>query len=110
MSACTCAVCYEDIVVTKTGRAEMSCGHAYHIKCIADWMNTGANTCPMCRKVASDLEKPTKTAASNPFLLGQLLETAILHREPNTIPLNNRIQAVRNRVEINNVMLANENY
>jgi hypothetical protein len=102
MSACSCAICYEDIVVTKTGRAEMSCGHIYHIKCIADWMNTGANTCPMCRKVACDLEKPSKTATSNSLLVGQLLERTILHRDPNIIPLNNIIEPRANIENIHN--------
>lgn len=100
MSACSCAICYEDILVSKTGRAEMSCGHIYHIKCIADWMNTGANTCPMCRKVACDLEKPTKI--SNSLLVGQLLERTILHRDANIIPLNNIIEPRANIENIHN--------
>ena len=59
---CECPVCYEPLIASKTGKAEMTCGHAFHIKCLADWFSTNANstTCPMCRKAATDLEVPTK--------------------------------------------------
>ena len=63
MSAdCECPICYENLNASETGRAEMTCGHAFHIKCLVDWFTTNANTqtCPMCRKVATDLEVPTR--------------------------------------------------
>lgn len=59
---CECPICYEPLIVAKTGKAEMTCGHSFHLKCLADWFSTGAGntTCPMCRKAATDLEVPTK--------------------------------------------------
>lgn len=63
MSAiCECPICYTDIVPSETGRWETSCGHAYHLKCFVDWLQTGADTCPLCRKVAGEMERPTKKA------------------------------------------------
>lgn len=63
---CDCPVCYEPLIGSKTGKAEMTCGHAFHIKCLADWFSTGSGntTCPMCRKAATDLEVPTKANAT----------------------------------------------
>lgn len=63
---CNCPVCYEPLIASKTGKAEMTCGHSFHIKCLADWFSTGSGntTCPMCRKVATDLEVPSKAKAA----------------------------------------------
>ena len=55
-----CPICHEAIVPSETGRWETSCGHAYHLKCFVDWLHTGAETCPMCRKVGGEMERPTK--------------------------------------------------
>ena len=56
-----CPICYEELIAKTTGRAELSCGHAYHIQCVADWFATNAaNTCPMCRKVATAKEVPSR--------------------------------------------------
>ncbi len=44
-----------------TGYTQLSCGHSYHPKCIADWFITAGNsTCPLCRKKACEYEIPTK--------------------------------------------------
>lgn len=61
-TSCECPICYEAIVAKATGRAELSCGHAFHIRCVTDWFATDSLTCPMCRKGAVDLEVPTKKA------------------------------------------------
>ena len=58
-----CPICHEAIVSSETGRWETSCGHAYHLKCFVDWLHTGADTCPLCRKVGGEMERPTKKAA-----------------------------------------------
>lgn len=40
-----------------TGSHRSSCGHIFHPKCIAKWHTSHwQSTCPMCRKVATDLE------------------------------------------------------
>jgi len=57
-----CPVCYLDIDAT-TGSATTSCGHKFHIKCIATWyISNHSATCPCCRAKATDLEKPEKPA------------------------------------------------
>ena len=57
-----CPVCYMGIDAT-TGSATTSCGHKFHIKCIATWYITNHSaTCPCCRANATDLEKPEKPA------------------------------------------------
>jgi len=109
MSDCTCPVCHEDIVPSNTGRAEMSCGHAYHLKCIADWLNTGADTCPLCRKVASDLEKPTKVAKSKSTKSDAELLLALVDSilpQANIIPWyhSNIIEPIMNGREIDNLI------
>lgn len=40
-----------------TGSHRSSCGHIFHPKCIAKWhLSQERSTCPLCRKVATDLE------------------------------------------------------
>jgi hypothetical protein len=40
-----------------TGSHRSSCGHLFHPKCIAKWhIRQEESTCPMCRKVATELE------------------------------------------------------
>ena len=56
----TCSICHDSIVVEKTGKTQLSCGHSYHLKCIVSWFSVGAttNTCPMCRAPAKEMETP----------------------------------------------------
>jgi len=57
----------------------MTCGHAFHIKCLADWFSTGlgCTTCPMCRKVATDLEVPTRRDKANVAEITGIVENYI---------------------------------
>ena len=51
-----CSICLESINA-KTGRVEMSCGHAHHFQCLTTWFKSGpVHQCPLCRKVATGLE------------------------------------------------------
>lgn len=41
-----CSICFEDINRAKT----LGCGHAFHPKCINQWIKVGRNrSCPLCR-------------------------------------------------------------
>ena len=52
----TCSICLEDINA-KTGRVEMSCGHAHHFQCLTTWFKSDpVHQGPLCRKVATGLE------------------------------------------------------
>jgi len=70
-----CSICYESIVASMSGRAEMTCGHTYHLRCIADWLTSahGARSCPLCRKEATSHEVPTSRSA------GPLSNLNIIH-------------------------------
>ena len=85
-SPCECPICYEVIEVPTTGRAELSCGHAFHIRCIADWFATAnLNTCPMCRKEALSLEVPSVKAQEEPALTAEATNQLFAYID-NTIP------------------------
>ena len=60
-----CSICYESIVASMSGRAEMTCGHTYHLRCISDWLTSahGARSCPLCRREATSHEVPTSRSA-----------------------------------------------
>ncbi|VDD74478.1 unnamed protein product [Mesocestoides corti] len=46
---CTeCVICWREFE-TKNLMAALSCGHVFHAKCLKSWLDTGHNTCPMCR-------------------------------------------------------------
>jgi hypothetical protein len=56
-----CSICYEAVIdfpaSEATGSHRSSCGHLFHPKCIAKWhIRQEESTCPMCRKVATELE------------------------------------------------------
>ena len=59
-----CSICISPVVehpaptgTVATGSHRSSCGHIFHPKCIAKWHTSHwQSTCPMCRKVATDLE------------------------------------------------------
>ena len=53
-----CAICHDD-VTAETGRAVMSCGHEFHIRCLTTWLQKpdGAANCPCCRKEPTELER-----------------------------------------------------
>lgn len=56
-----CSICYDPVTdfpaPEATGSHRSSCGHIFHPKCIAKWHNGQEHsTCPMCRKVAVEME------------------------------------------------------
>lgn len=50
-----CSICYEEIT-KDTGKAELSCSHSFHLKCLSQWF-TKNESCPCCRHAANDTEK-----------------------------------------------------
>lgn len=50
-----CSICMEEIN-GQTGQALLSCGHVYHIGCVARWLSKHPN-CPYCRHIANDKER-----------------------------------------------------
>lgn len=50
-----CPVCLESIT-TDSGKAELSCSHTFHIKCLSTWF-AKTETCPCCRHEANTMEK-----------------------------------------------------
>ena len=56
-----CSICYDAVIdfpaPEATGSYRSSCGHLFHPKCIATWhLRQEESTCPMCRKVATEME------------------------------------------------------
>ena len=45
----SCSICLNPARKTR-GVKDLKCGHRFHKKCINDWLRTGSDTCPMCRK------------------------------------------------------------
>ena len=76
-----CSICYESIVASMSGRAEMTCGHTYHLRCISDWLTSahGARSCPLCRREATSHEVPTSRSAG-PLSNLNIRNTAIHNR------------------------------
>jgi ankyrin repeat protein len=60
-----CSICYDEITVT-TGRSVMSCGHEFHLGCIARWLQKpdGPGNCPCCRANPSEKERIVAAAES----------------------------------------------
>lgn len=57
--AMECPICFDAIVVSKTGITTMSCGHSFHFYCLSKWFlaqPTCECTCPCCRHVANETE------------------------------------------------------
>lgn len=45
-----CMICFETVPSTNSARTKrLSCGHAYHLRCIIKWFET-SDDCPMCRQ------------------------------------------------------------
>jgi hypothetical protein len=61
-----CSICYEAIISSVSGQAEMSCGHKYHVSCIADWLTSehAPRSCPLCRREATSHEVPSRRSAA----------------------------------------------
>jgi hypothetical protein len=50
-----CSICFENIT-RETGKAELSCSHTFHLKCLSNWFTKNEN-CPYCRHEANEMEK-----------------------------------------------------
>lgn len=50
-----CSICY-DAITKDTGKAELSCSHTFHLKCLSQWFLKNEN-CPCCRHEAKDMER-----------------------------------------------------
>ena len=63
-----CSICYEAIISSVSGQAEMSCGHKYHLSCIANWLTSehAPRSCPLCRREATSHEVPIRSSAAQP--------------------------------------------
>ena len=65
-----CSICYEAIISSVSGQAELSCGHKYHVSCIANWLTSehAPRSCPLCRREATSHEVPIRRSAAQPPL------------------------------------------
>lgn len=45
-----CLVCLSDYSTDETARRLIGCGHLFHQECIDQWLTTGRNSCPLCRR------------------------------------------------------------
>jgi len=45
-----CLVCLCDYEVLEKARKLVQCGHMFHKDCIDQWLTTGRNSCPLCRR------------------------------------------------------------
>lgn len=70
MTESDCSICFTEITEV-TGRAVLGCKHAFHIKCLVTWLQTGG-ACPCCRAEPGDLarlkEKEVASVYDYPFL------------------------------------------
>ncbi|XP_059450814.1 uncharacterized protein LOC132181582 [Corylus avellana] len=48
--ASECAICLQNLLVGEA--AKLPCSHVYHRGCIAKWLDTCSNKCPLCRSQA----------------------------------------------------------
>eukprot|EP00536_Pseudo-nitzschia_multiseries_P008060 jgi/Psemu1/19476/gm1.19476_g len=46
-----CPICIQDVRVGDGVCHSRSCSHLFHPGCIVDWLSTGSNLCPYCRRV-----------------------------------------------------------
>lgn len=50
-----CSICFDDMCGA-LGTATMTCGHQFHLGCVARWL-LKTESCPLCRREATDKEK-----------------------------------------------------
>ena len=55
-----CSVCLNPVRCTRLTKS-LPCGHMFHGTCIDKWIESGGDTCPMCRKSITPQYKVTIT-------------------------------------------------
>jgi hypothetical protein len=51
-SSCSCVICIAEYARGEGRFVMPGCGHAFHRRCIAEWLWQGKTTCPICRATA----------------------------------------------------------
>lgn len=60
-----CLVCLEEYQLDEELRQLSQCFHAFHRKCIDEWLTTGRNSCPLCRGEGVSDKKDSQQAPSS---------------------------------------------
>lgn len=106
MTSYECSICFDEINAS-TGIATLSCGHSFHLNCIAKWFlncdSTTSSTCAMCRKKMSDTEDFTKYIAEKTLLDGEddSEDEDTVYESENTAPneeIANRVLLLKQRL------------
>jgi len=58
-----CSICF-DAIAASTGSATLSCGHQFHLGCVARWLMTN-ESCPYCRHAPSEHERVAQPSAAD---------------------------------------------
>ena len=58
-----CSICF-DAIAASTGSATLSCGHQFHLGCVARWLMTN-ESCPYCRHASSEHERVAQPSAAD---------------------------------------------
>jgi len=71
-----CTICQE-LATAATGQATLSCGHVFHVGCIAGWLVAdGPKTCPNCRNPLGPTEQlPGSVQEPEPLILTPGVQT-----------------------------------
>lgn len=79
-----CSICYEAIISSVSGQAEMSCGHKYHLSCIANWLTSehAPRSCPLCRREATSHEVPIRRSVAQPPIAQPPMPQPPVQQEP----------------------------
>ena len=74
-----CTICQE-LATAATGQATLSCGHVFHVGCMAGWLVTdGPKTCPNCRNPLGPSERlPSSPQEPEPPILTPGVQTQSL--------------------------------
>lgn len=62
-----CVICLSECMADDKLR-KLSCGHAYHSKCIDEWLLQRSSCCPICKRDYSDKQASTATLPTIPSL------------------------------------------
>ena len=62
----------------------MSCGHKYHLSCIANWLTSehAPRSCPLCRREATSHEVPIRRSAAQPPIAQPPIAHPPVQQEP----------------------------